>query len=44
MTLDEEITYWKEQASSATTDAWLIAFGVYVGLLIAKQKRDESLH
>jgi hypothetical protein len=35
--LDKEATWWFEQATKANTDAWLIAFGIYAGLTIAKQ-------
>ena len=36
MTLDEQIAYWKAQVEKSTSDAWLIAFGVYTGLMLAK--------
>ena len=43
MTLEEQIAYWKKTSDEAETkSAALVAFGVYAGLLMAKQAATRN--
>jgi hypothetical protein len=42
MTLDQEIAWWHSQSLRTESDAWLIAFGVSIGLRLAKRDYDAK--